>query len=341
MGDAQPERPKAIFVNDDEGAMGAHLISLIKQEDAFDWTEMTSSEEMRSAIREKEAPRGIWVPASFTATVTATNGDATPEVTVFENQYNEESFMLRTMLQSNIDVLVSQYANTTTSFERMLEQLQQNQVRAKITDPKLYGDETSMLVSGLLLMFIMGLVSSFVFLVMEDRLQHTMMRMAVAPVRSWEIALGNVMGVLAGGLLQIITILVLARVVFDYDFGGVPFMLHVTLFILFMLASLGLATTVAGLVRNKNQLTLLNPLIIIPTCMIGGCFWPVEIMPDVMQQMSYLVPQRWVLDGLSRLAAGDGPSELAMNFGVLTLFAAVLIGFGSAILRPAQEGEGV
>jgi ABC-2 type transport system permease protein len=134
---------------------------------------------------------------------------------------------------------------------------------------------------------------------------------------------------------------VLARVVFDYDFGGVPFMLHVTLFILFMLASLGLATTVAGLVRNKNQLTLLNPLIIIPTCMIGGCFWPVEIMPDVMQQMSYLVPQRWVLDGLSRLAAGDGPSELVMNFGVLTLFAAVMIGFGSAILRPAREGEGV
>jgi hypothetical protein len=36
-----------------------------------------------------------------------------------------------------------------------------------------------------------------------------------------------------------------------------------------------------------------------PTCLIAGCMWPREFMPDFMLKLSNFVPQTWILKGLS------------------------------------------
>jgi ABC-2 type transport system permease protein len=74
--------------------------------------------------------------------------------------------------------------------------------------------------------------------------------------------------------------------------------------------------------------------------MLGGCFWPVSIMPDWMQKLSNFVPQKWAIDAIERMATGQRLADIGMNLGVLTLLAVILIGIGSVILRPEEAEVG-
>jgi len=57
--------------------------------------------------------------------------------------------------------------------------------------------------------------------------------------------------------------------------------------------------------------------------MLGGCFWPVEVMPSFMQKISYAVPQRWVLSAIEKVQHGNGINDTLLNFIILLLFACI------------------
>jgi ABC-2 type transporter/Polysaccharide lyase family 8, N terminal alpha-helical domain len=107
----------------------------------------------------------------------------------------------------------------------------------------------------------------------------------------------------------------------------------------FLLTALGLASTVAGLIRNMNNVGAANMLIIIPSCMLGGCFWPVSIMPDFMQKVANFIPQYWAIDAFTRLSEGQRLGDVGQNLAILGLFAVILISFGSVILKPGVQGR--
>jgi ABC-2 type transport system permease protein len=71
--------------------------------------------------------------------------------------------------------------------------------------------------------------------------------------------------------------------------------------------------------------------------MIGGCFWPIEIMPEFLQKAANFVPQKWTIDAIVRLASGESIMDVWMNIVILGLFALILLSFGSAILKPSES----
>ncbi|MGV2806473.1 ABC transporter permease, partial [Clostridium perfringens] len=139
--------------------------------------------------------------------------------------------------------------------------------------------------------FMMTLISSVVSMMIDDRRQRTLSRMYTAPVRAYQIALGNFLGSLVVGSLQVIIVLALSRYVLRYDYG-IPLLLHFLILMAFMMVSLGLASTVAGLIRNGQNAAMINSMIVTPTCMLGGCFWPLAIMPEFMQKIANFIPQK-------------------------------------------------
>jgi ABC-2 type transport system permease protein len=188
---------------------------------------------------------------------------------------------------------------------------------------------------GLSLMFLMMLINQSVAVIAEDRRTQTMARVYAAPVRSFDIAAGNFIGCVLIGTLQVLAIAALIRFGFGYDFG-VPAWMQIVIMECFILASLGIASAVAGFIRNTRQLNIINTLIITPTCMLGGCFWPIDIMPPFMQKLANFVPQKWAIDAMTSGGAGETLAGIALPLGILLLFAVVLLGFGAAVLRPAQ-----
>ncbi|OUM95778.1 MAG: hypothetical protein A9Z00_14345 [Thermobacillus sp. ZCTH02-B1] len=184
-------------------------------------------------------------------------------------------------------------------------------------------------------MFLMMLINHSVAVVVEDRRNRTMERVYAAPVRSFDIAAGHFIGSVLIGTLQVLAIAALIRLVFGYDYG-VPAWMQIVVMECFILAALGIASAVAGFVRNTRNLNIINTLIMTPTCMLGGCFWPIDIMPSFMRKLANFVPQKWAIEAMELGASGASLDRIALPLGILLLFAAVLLGFGAAVLRPAQ-----
>ncbi|MEC2306401.1 MULTISPECIES: ABC transporter permease [Heyndrickxia] len=76
-----------------------------------------------------------------------------------------------------------------------------------------------------------------------------------------------------------------------------------------------------SLSNSRSAFNSLQSLIAVPTCMLSGCFWPVEIMPKALQKVSDFLPQRWTLETLDKLQTGHPLSSLYLNILILIAFA--------------------
>jgi ABC-2 type transport system permease protein len=56
--------------------------------------------------------------------------------------------------------------------------------------------------------------------------------------------------------------------------------------------------------------------------MLGGCMWPLEIVPPVMRAIGHVVPHGWAVDSwIELLSRGGGLGDIAGRLAVLAAFA--------------------
>ena len=323
----------------DESEASRHIVRALEQTGRYKLVRYETDRETADMVAEREAATGFVIPAGFEADWLA---GLRPELTIIRLMLDEASAMLEMDLDSIVRTMNEAAALTDTAgggavrdaAMAVLNQHLQGLVGGEKIDTQ-RGGSLDFLSIGFSLMFLMMLINQSVTLVVEDRRNQTMARVYAAPVRSFDIAAGNFIGSVFIGTLQVLAIAALIRGVFGYDFG-VPAWMQIVIMECFILASLGMASAVAGFIRNTKQLAVINTLIMTPTCMIGGCFWPIEIMPAFMQKLANFVPQKWAIEAMTLGAAGETLSGIALPLGILLLFAAVLLGFGTAVLRPAK-----
>lgn len=339
-GNVGTSKDVVLYSNLDTGPAGAHVIAELEKTGDYNLVKRNGGQEVKQGVIDEKGQAGLIIPADYTAKLIA-GGQS--QIQIYELKASETSVTLKmkaSELGDRLRVLASaaSQASGGTAEARLasvLEQADKHQVGSVRTDYNLYPRTGMDTVTGFMLMFLMAMVTSSVSFIMDDRKQRTMMRMYSAPVRSYEIAIGNFLGSLTVGIIQVAAVLAIARFGLGYNFG-VPMSIYFLALAGFMLVSMGLASTAAGLIRNPNNTGMLNALILTPTCMLGGCFWPISIMPDYMQKAANFVPQKWAIEAAELAATGSGWSELWLPFAVLGLMAAVLLAIGSAILRPSE-----
>ncbi|MBW4081616.1 ABC transporter permease [Paenibacillus sp. S150] len=343
-GGVEGSTPTVLYTNMDTGAAGKHLLAELENTGDYKLVSRSDEAALKEGITQQEGEAGIWIPAGYTAQLA---GGQQPQLSIYELRATEASIMVK----MKVNAIAGEMLGTAQTVQAagggtgdaeaglgaILKQAEQHNVGSTRTDYDLYPRETLGVITGLTLMFLMGLVTSTVSLIMDDRKGRTMMRMFSAPVRSYEIALGNFLGSFMMGVIQIAVVLTLGKWVFRYDYE-VPMYLYFLVLAAFMLVSMGIASTVAGLVRNPRNAGMLNSLILTPTCMLGGCFWPISLMPDYMQKAANFMPQKWAIQAVDIAATGGGWDELWLPFAILGLMAVVLLAIGSVILRPNEAG---
>ncbi|MGP3783302.1 ABC transporter permease [Paenibacillus sp. 1A_MP2] len=339
------------YINEDHGAAGAMIVDELARKEEYLLKPMDDVAELKEAIAQQKGSSGIIIPAHYTDDLL--QGKQT-KVQLVELRVSESSYTLRAAVEglaAGLKQSATAVLTTTGSpagaapdpvlnqekFEQLLQETSKHQISGEATDLHIYPKPGLNNVTGFTIMFMMGLLTSAVAVIMEDRRQRTMARVYTAPVHAYEIALGNFLGSFAIGLIQIVLVLGISRWVLHYD-AGIPFGIHLLILAAFMLVSMGIASTVAGLIRESKNANMLNSLIITPTCMIGGCFWPLSIMPDYMQKLANFVPQKWAIQAVETISAGGTISDIALPLLILFGMAAILLTVGSAILRPSQPG---
>ncbi|MGQ8873643.1 ABC transporter permease [Paenibacillus sp. TSA_86.1] len=350
FGSDQASRAVVTYVNMDQGIAGSWMMKELARSKEYSFKPVKNEAEVKSDVVRQKGSMGIVIPANYTQFLL--QGEQT-EVKWIELRVSESSTILRAAAQgvlngleqsasavrafssassSNVDV-----TNQEERFAQLLQEIGRHHVSGEALNLQLYPKPGLNNVTGFTIMFMMGLLTSAVAVIMEDRKQRTMARMYTAPVRSYEIVLGNFLGSLAIGVIQVTLVLGLSRWVLHYD-AGIPFGVHFLILSAFMLVSMGLASTVSGLIRETKNASMLNSLIIVPTCMIGGCFWPLSIMPEYMQKLANFVPQKWTIQAVETISAGGTLADITLPLLILFAMAVILLAVGSVILRPDQPG---
>lgn len=179
-------------------------------------------------------------------------------------------------------------------------------------------------VPGILVMFtLLVLLTSSSTILVQERTQGLLRRLASAPISRAEVIAGKWQGRMVLSAIQISVALLFGTFLFDMNWGP-----NLGMVILVLIAWGGFCAS-AGLwlgtvARTQAQAGGLGVLAANLLAALGGCWWPIEVTPDWMQWVQKLIPTGWTMDALHKLISFQaGAASVVPNIVVLLIAAAV------------------
>ncbi|MDX1638006.1 MAG: ABC transporter permease [Balneolaceae bacterium] len=177
---------------------------------------------------------------------------------------------------------------------------------------------------AVILMMVSALMTSVS--IAREKESGTMEVLLVSPLKPGQIIVGKVIPYLVLSVVNVITVLVVAYLVFGVPFrGSLLFFLTVSLLFIFSALALGvMISTRAEDQRTAMMASLMGTML--PTLMLSGFIFPVESMPVPLQLFSHIVPAKWYLvTARGSMLMGTGFDYLWLPVAILTLMTVLLI----------------
>ncbi|MDF2890004.1 MAG: hypothetical protein K0R80_371 [Clostridia bacterium] len=181
---------------------------------------------------------------------------------------------------------------------------------------------------GFMVMFMLFMSTNAAYLVLEDKQLKTYGRVLSSPISTRSYFMQHFLSYIAIMLIQISAIFSILIFIFKADMGPSIGSLLV-LFAVFALTAVALGIAISSFSKDLKQENALSYLITIPMSMLGGCFWPREIMPKILQHLSNFTPVTWVLKASEKLLYGSTLKDIGSEIAILLLFALVFMIVGS------------
>ena len=191
-------------------------------------------------------------------------------------------------------------------------------------------------IPGIVVMFtLLVLLTSGSSMLVVERTQGLLRRLASAPMTRTEVVAGKWGGRMVLATLQIGFAVLVGTFVFKMQWG--PDVLMIVIVLACWAAFCASAGLLLGsLARTDAQATGLGVLTANVLAALGGCWWPIEVTPDWMQGLQNLMPTGWAMDALHKLISFEaGPLSAVPQ--VATLLAGTLLVTALAINRFKYE----
>ena len=175
-------------------------------------------------------------------------------------------------------------------------------------------------IPGYLVMFVFFTAALSAERIVRERQNHTLERLLAGSVRRESILGGTFLGTAAKGLIQIAIFWVIGILVFKIDLGLSP-AATIILSILVIIMSSAFGMMLATLVRTERSAGSIGVLTSLVLAPLGGCWWPLFILPKWMQALAKITPHGWANIGFNKLMV------FGADFGAVVPEMLALIGF--------------
>jgi ABC-2 type transport system permease protein len=173
-------------------------------------------------------------------------------------------------------------------------------------------------VPGYTVMYVFFIVGYLSGSVRDEKHNGTFKRLLSMPIKRSALLGGKLLAAFVIGVLQVALMFAVGALAFRMGLGrDVPALALLTMALVAAATAIGLAAS-----TSKIGQALTAPLIL--GALLGGCMFPIDLMPPFLRTLSYLVPHSWALTGYQNLMVrGQGLAQVLPQIGVLLLFAAV------------------
>lgn len=157
-------------------------------------------------------------------------------------------------------------------------------------------ESVNLFVPGLIAVILM-LVSTLMtsISITREKEMGNMEILLVSPLRPGQIIIGKVLPYMVLAFVNVLTVLALARWVFEVPFrGSYPLFLAESLLFIFTALALGVLISARA---NDQQTAMMVSLagLLLPTVMLSGFIFPISSMPWPLRLLSNIIPARWFL----------------------------------------------
>ncbi len=198
-----------------------------------------------------------------------------------------------------------------------------------VAEDRVYGEGAEFIdffapgVMGLAAMMVTFMLSIISFV--HERSTGTLDRLLTTPATEGEIVAGYALALGLVGLIQSTVILVTAVALFQVQIVGSPLLVLLIIFVLGA-GNQGLGFLLSSNAKNEFQAVQFMPIILFPSILLAGVFWPIEAVPDLLRPVSYFVPLTYAVEGCrSVMVRGWGLGDVWLQLAVLVGFAAVML----------------
>jgi ABC-2 type transport system permease protein len=208
---------------------------------------------------------------------------------------------------------------------------------ANVVPEMVYGEGRDFLdtfapgVISLAVMMVTFMISIISFI--HERTTGTLARLLSTPVTEGEVVAGYALAFGLIGLVQSAVVLATALLLFGVQVEGSLLLVLLTVFLLGV-GMQGLGFLLSANARTEFQAVQFIPLILFPSILLSGVFWPLESVPGVLRPISYLLPLTYAVDGVrSVMVRGWGLAEIWPDLAVLLLFAMAMLALSVVLMR--------
>ncbi len=348
------------LVDEDNTQLSRHLIIMLSNSEVVRLeTEDTAVTELQQQVLDEELAAAIIIPAGFEAAMLA-HDNAPVQVVAFgqtgftvEGEVRTAVARLMSALQTaNISVETAaahdllptapdKQAHFDKAFIDALAAWETPPIRIKATESSALLDEANAqngnystfahTSPAMMAQFaIAGLMGAATILVVEKK-TRSIQRLLTTNLSRGQILLGHYLAMFVMVFLQLSVLILFGQLFLDLPYLGQPLAtLLITIVTSLFCASLGLL--IGAISKSEEQVIVfaLVPMFLLSA--LGGAWVPLEFTPESFQQIAYLTPVAWVLDGYKDiLVRGQGLE--AVGTAVLILFAYAAVLFVMAVWR--------
>ncbi len=161
-----------------------------------------------------------------------------------------------------------------------------------------------------------------------EREQGTLRRILTTPTSKATFLLGTISGQVVMALIQMSLLILFGMFALDLNWGREP----LALFVLLTSAALAagaIGTTMGTFIKTEGQASGLSIMMGMVMSLLGGCWYPLELFPALVQNIVKILPTTWAMQGLLDLILRNGGlMQILPEAGVLLGFAAIFFTVG-------------
>ena len=343
------------FLNSDRGIYGEVFAEILRNEESIKIVVMAEDDEdkMRNLVKDTKLSVGVIIPDNFSEKLKVREQ---VEIEILKSERNSSYFLeeliVKVAERISIDALAANFTIEKISERRIVleeEVLEDEKERIweeaflkadaffepapsigieyvvlsveKREENIPIGVEASS--PGFAVMFVMMGVCFAGVAMVQERHNKTLARLLTTPTEKFFIISGKMLGFFLVGFIQFMILILFGQLVLKVNWGNLP--LGVLLLVVsYVLSVTGLGTLLSVVVRTSAQAGAFAVLISMVTSMLGGAWWPIEIVPRFMQNIARFTPQYWAINGFNKIITrGFGITEILPNFYVLLAISAI------------------
>jgi len=307
------------IVNEDQSQLSRVLIRNIDSNEGLE-TVIVDAHELESRIIERSVSYGMVIPKEFESNIL---NEVSPKTEIISFDHNSGAIWVKELTNFHIEnmMLLSKATQDKSEVLLKLGQLEDSYYSFESVGITDVSKEKTATVNTFGTYMIVLLITTFTisFQILKEKEQGTFSRIGMSPVHAKSYILANIIANLMISSFQIGIVMLVLKLGYKVNFYTNPFILYLIL-VLFALCGISVGVLLATLSKNTQTATAALGLILSPSCMIAGCLWPLDAMPEIMQKVAYITPQRWTLDAIELIQKNNQVLEIIPNLLVVLSF---------------------